>query len=105
MRAAHLFNHQRGPVEVFASAEGGPIDGREIAEVAEVGGLVGQRDQLGPVRDVGGVLHLLAFAFGLGQGLVVADRFNVGQYLCAEAFLQQLAGTIGTLARAQLQVD
>ena len=55
MRAAHLPDHQCRPVEILAPPVGQPLRRREIAEIAQVGDLVGQLDQLGPMRSVGGM--------------------------------------------------
>lgn len=51
---AHLGDHERRPVKVLPPTERRPVGGREIGEVAEVGDLVGQLDQLGAVWGVGG---------------------------------------------------
>lgn len=92
--APRLPDHQRGPIEIFPPPERRPVGRREIGEVAEVGDLVGQLDQLGAARGVGGVFYLLAFALGLGQRLVVGDGVHVGQHLRAEAFVQQAAALL-----------
>ena len=55
MGAPHLPDHLRRPVEVLAPPESRPVGRREVDEIAQVGDLVGQLDQLGPMRSVGGM--------------------------------------------------